>query len=83
VKLLERLIRLQGSRSDREFARLLGVAHTTWSDTRKGKQPIRYEVLAGAVSAFREEDPALEEDVIDYLAASRSEGEGAPLVAAS
>jgi hypothetical protein len=38
MKLLERLVAIQTSKnlSDREFARLLGVSNTTWSDIKKG-----------------------------------------------
>jgi transcriptional regulator with XRE-family HTH domain len=69
MKLLERLVAIQTSKnlSDREFARLLGVSNTTWSDIKKGDVTIGFQVIKGAVRELSAEYPALRNDVLNYL----------------
>lgn len=73
MSILNRLIAIQNALglSDRAFAEKLSVSHATWSDTKKGAVPIRYEVLSGAVRAFRREYPAVGADALDYLEAAQ------------
>jgi hypothetical protein len=46
------LIRRQGSRSGREFARLLGISESYWSLVRRGERPITPALLERALKEF-------------------------------
>jgi transcriptional regulator with XRE-family HTH domain len=69
MKLIERLeaIRKAEEMAVDEFAVALGVSRNLWIDTRSGKYPVRFELLAGAVQRFGETYPDLEKLVIEYL----------------
>lgn len=49
--------------SDRAFAKKLGVSHALWSNTKRGKYPIQFQILTGAVKAY----PTLADTAVSYL----------------
>jgi transcriptional regulator with XRE-family HTH domain len=63
VEQLERIRRERGL-SDERFAGLLDISRNLWIDTRAGRAPVRFELLAAATQIFGDE---LEQAVIDYL----------------
>jgi hypothetical protein len=48
----DELVRRQGSRSGREFARLLGISESYWSLVRRGERPITPALLERALKEF-------------------------------
>jgi len=63
-RLAEKLTRLQGERSDAEFARLLGCTRPHWHHIRSGKRRVSYAMVKRAAVHFPELYPIVMRDLV-------------------
>lgn len=58
-----KLIELQGSRTDEEFAGLIGVTRSHWTHIRAGRRGLTYAITKRAVRVFPELYPLVMRDL--------------------
>jgi transposase len=63
AEVLARLIELQGSRTDEEFAALLGVSRSHWAHIRAHRRRLTYAITKRALRVFPELYPIVMQDL--------------------
>lgn len=76
MELLRRLEALQAESglSGARFAKRLDVSEDLWSKVVRGKRPIRFEILRGALRAYPK-DRDLRKAVLEYIAGGDAESD--------